>query len=124
MQYVQWPLEGLSFPFSFLFLFFLSPRSHLETRSREHEWVLCREDLETWITEDRWDSSQRIVIRFREIEADEHYTLGHWFLTGIPQAFCKCFAKLSKLNFFFFIIITTLEEFCKIFQKIKFKYIY
>ena len=38
--------------------------------------------------------------------------LEHWFLT-----------EIMKVEFSFFIIITTLEEFYNIFQNIKFKYI-
>ena len=43
----------------------------------------------------------------------EEDNLEHWFLTGVPRNY------ENRI----FIIIMTLEEFYKIFQKIKFKYI-
>ena len=41
----------------------------------------------------------------------------HWFLT-------LAFREIMKAEFFFIIIITTLEEFYNIFQNMKFKYIF
>ena len=42
--------------------------------------------------------------------------LNHWFLTGVSQNY-------ESRIFFFYYFIMTLEEFYKIFQNIKFKYI-
>ena len=51
-----------------------------------------------------------LTIDFRLFEI-----LDHWFLTGVPRNY--------ESRIFFFITIMTREEFYKIFQNIKFKYI-
>ena len=84
-------------------------------RKKKEEREFCKEKLNKLV---------EMQLRLRaNRNCSNNQSLHHWFLIGVPRAFCKHSAKLRKSNFFFIIIITTLEEFYNIFQNIKFKYI-
>ena len=90
-------------------------RSMLDTRGDDHEVFLyrarCYESLMVHA------SCQYQLSHFTDLRVffNDFDDLYQWFLTGVPRNY--------ESRIFLFIIIMTLEEFYKIFQNTKFKYI-